>query len=396
MQVIILGDVHLGKSTCIGRAGAGTSLNSRIVDQLNLLDWTLEKAIEKDINDIIITGDIFEDPKPHTSIITLFISWLKKCEVNNVNVHIIMGNHDMLRTGTFIYSPLDIISEVELDCVNIYKYINTIIIGNSAFTFVPYTDRKSLLCSGNSEAIDILKNSLVYELATIPITYHKVLVGHVAIEGSIPVGDEIDDLSDALMCPTSMFEGYDYVWMGHVHKPQIMKKKPFISHIGSMDISNFAETDQEKYIVVFDCFSGKFENITLPTRPLHKIAISVPADKDDTTEYVISEIKKIESKLNKSIVRVEVTLPSPSMKSINKNLIEKFLYNSGVFNIAGISEIKKAALIKKTVQDQEIDFKMDINSAIKAYCTLHVPKEQQDEFIETCKEMYNKYQLELK
>ncbi len=43
---IILGDPHVGKGTNIGKSGIGSSLNSRIVDQLNLLDWTLDRALE--------------------------------------------------------------------------------------------------------------------------------------------------------------------------------------------------------------------------------------------------------------------------------------------------------------------------------------------------------------
>ena len=38
-KVILLGDPHLGKGTGIGKTGIGSNLNSRIADQLNLLDW---------------------------------------------------------------------------------------------------------------------------------------------------------------------------------------------------------------------------------------------------------------------------------------------------------------------------------------------------------------------
>jgi hypothetical protein len=56
-QAIILGDVHLGKSMAIGKVGLGSALNSRIADQLNLLDWTLDQAIEHNADHIIITGN---------------------------------------------------------------------------------------------------------------------------------------------------------------------------------------------------------------------------------------------------------------------------------------------------------------------------------------------------
>ncbi len=393
-NAIILGDVHLGKGTNIGKGGIGSTLNSRIVDQLNLLDWTLDRALEHHAEHIIITGDVFEDPKPHPALITLFISWLKKCQVHNVTVHVIVGNHDILRNGLVSTSPLDIISEVEMEMVNIYKEINTVIIGTTAFTMVPFRDRKSFMVSSNADAVALVRDSLVYELASIPDTYHKVLIGHLAIEGSIPVGDEIDDLANELFCPLDMFQGYDYVWMGHVHKPQVMKKKdPYIAHIGSMDISNFGESDHKKHIVIFNCEqeNGWFTE-NLPTRPLQKITVSVPKDTEDTTAYVLGELKKAGVQ-DKAIVRVEVALTSPDLKSVNKTTIEKYLTGQGAFNVNAISESKKVNLIKKD-NSNTIDSKMDVTAAIKTYASTYVEDVRRAGFTELAMEIYNIYKTE--
>lgn len=391
---IILGDVHLGKGTNIGKGGVGSNLNSRIVDQINLLDWTLERAIEHHADHIIVTGDVFEDPKPHPSLIVLFISWLKKCQVHDVNVHVIIGNHDILRTGHVYTSPLDIVSEAELEKIHVYKDTDTIIIGTTAFTLVPFRDRKSFGVGSNADAIALVRDSLVYELASIPTTYRKVLIGHLAIEGSIPIGDEIDDLTNELFCPLDMFTGYDYVWMGHVHKPQVMKKKnPYIAHIGSMDISNFGETDHKKHIVVFNCDeeNGWFSE-NLPTRPLQKITVSVPKDTVDTTAYVLEELKK-SGVQERAIVRVEVALTSPDLKSVNKATIEKYLTGNGAFNVNAISESKKVNLIKKD-NSANIDSKMDVTAAIKTYAQTYVEDAARTNFIELAMEIYNIHKTE--
>lgn len=399
-SAILLGDPHLGKGVNIGKTGIGSNLNSRVADQLNLLDWTLDQAVERGADTIIITGDVFEDPKPHPALITMFISWLKKCQAYGIHVHIILGNHDMLRTGNVFTSSLDIISEVELDNVNVYKDINTFTIGSSSFTMMPFRDRKSFSTATNIEAIDLLRDSLIYELAAIPITYKKILVGHLAIEGSIPVGDEIDDIANELFCPLNMFEGYDHVWMGHVHKPQLMKKSnPSIAHIGSMDISNFGETDHKKHIVIIDCDSGAATIEYLPTRALIRVSVTVPKDTLDTTAYVIADIEKSKLDFSQSIVRVEISLASPELKSVSKSIIEKFLIGQGVFNVTGISESKKIALIKKDSANKTIDTidtKMDVPAAIKAWAQAHVDVLQRDGFTELAMEIYNAYKVEAK
>lgn len=402
-HAIILGDVHLGKGISIGKTGVGSNLNSRVADQLNLLDWTLEQAVERGAHHIILTGDIFEDPKPHPSLIAMFIAWLKKCQAYDIYVHLILGNHDMMRSGMVFTSSLDIISEIDLDNVSVYKDINTFMIGTTAITIMPFRDRKSFNTPSNAEAVEILKESLVYELAGIPVTYKKILVGHLAIEGSIPVGDEIDDIANELFCPLDMFTGYDYVWMGHVHKPQIMKKKnPFIAHIGSMDISNFGETDHHKHIVIIDCdgepLSGDFTIEYLPTRPLKKVCITVPKDTVDSTAYVLSVLEKYKDSkdpFDKAIVRVEVSLAVPELKSVNKLDIEKYLTTQGAFNVTGISETKKIALIKKD-STNTIDTKMDVATSIKAYARTYVDAIIHDDFIELAMEIYNTYNEELK
>lgn len=399
-NVIILGDVHLGKGQAIGKSGVGSTLNSRIVDQLNLLDWVLDQAEEMLASNIIITGDIFEDPKPHPYLITLFISWLKKCQAHNVNVHIIIGNHDILRSGIIYTSPLDILTEVDLEHVYVYKYVDTIIIGSTAFTMLPFRDRKAFSSNSANEALSLVQSSLIYELSSIPATYKKVLIGHLAIEKSIPIGDEIDDLTNELLCPIEMFNGYDYVWMGHVHKPQVMNNKnPYVAHIGSMDISNFAENDHKKIIVIFNTVGELFEENkdiwtvkNLPTRSLKKVSIMVPEDTKDSTKYVLDELKKIDS-LNKAIVRVEVSLASSEIKSIDKQDIEKYLNSKGVFNISGISESKKVAQIKKD-SNNIIDTKMGVVSAIKTYADTYIEKKKRKKFIELATEIYSIYKSE--
>ncbi|HEY5267964.1 MAG TPA: metallophosphoesterase [Candidatus Saccharimonadales bacterium] len=393
-KIIILGDPHIGKNTSQGKVAIGSNLNSRIDDQIKLLDYVLDKAIDQCVNNIIITGDIWEEPRPAPALITLFISWLKKCQAYDVNVHIIVGNHDILRNGFVYNSPLDIISEVDLEGIHVYKDINTIIIGTTAFTLVPFRDRKSFSVSSNADAISLVRDSLVYELAGIPATYRKVLVGHLAIEGSIPVGDEIDDLTNELFCPLDMFTGYDYVWMGHVHKPQVMQKaNPYIAHVGSMDISNFGETDHKKHIVIFNCDENNgWKKEELPTRPLQKIIVSVPKDTVDTTAYVIEQLTKAGVQ-DKSIVRVEVSLAAPELASVNKTTIEKFLIGKGAFNINGISEVKKANVIKKDANNT-LDTKMDTVSAIKTYAQKYIEDVARSSFIEMTMDIYNTYKVE--
>lgn len=379
---IVLGDVHLGKGLSIGKPGLGSALNSRMVDQFNILEWTLERAIEFMASNIIITGDIFEDPKPHPTVVALFISWLKKCTDSDMEVHIIAGNHDVLRSGQFYMSALDVISAADMEGVFVYKYMSTLHTPGASFTLMPFRDRRSFNMDSNAEALKAMGDKMPYELAGIDLSNAKIVIGHLALEGSIPVGDEIDDMTNELFCPVSMFKGYDYVWMGHVHKPQTMSKAPLVAHIGSMDISDFKESDHKKVIVVFNPKNSEpYKYLEIPTRPLNQISVSVPATITDTTNYIVKELKNKYRDLSKSIVRLNVSLENPDVINVDRAVLESCLNDLGTFHICRINEERRVAPIKKIAATEGIDNTVNESTAIKMYADANVDDAMKNDFI---------------
>lgn len=387
---LLLGDIHLGAGATIGKPGVGFTLNSRIADQLNLLEWTLERALEFEVENIILTGDIFEDPKPHPTLIALFLSWLKKCSNHNIQVHIIVGNHDIIRSGQLYMTALDIVAEAELENIFIYNNFSTIHTDGVSFTFMPFRDRRSFNTNSNEEALELLKSKIPYELAEIERSQKKVVVGHFAIEGSIYVGDEIDDMMNEIFCPLDMFFGYDYVFMGHVHKPQILSKSPRIAHIGSMDISDFSEANHKKIIAILDTSKDNFvEEVVIPTRELINIVIDVPEKIINPTDFIIEEIKNIKN-LNKSMVKLTTTINNTDSQNIDRSAVEEALYAAGAFYVSRFSEERKVAPIKRNSSSHFID-KADEVAAIKLYAELNIEEEYRQDFIKLSLEIVKEY-----
>lgn len=379
---LIVGDPHIGGSLLLGKSGIGSALNSRIVDQITILDWILFQAIDHSALNIILTGDVFDDPRPHPTIIKLFFEWLKKCTDNNISVHIVAGNHDILRSGQFYMSALDIVSAADLDDVFVYKNISTLDTPGVSFTLMPFRDRRSFNLDSNAAALQVLQDKLPYQLAGIDRNNAKIVVGHFAIEGSIPVGNEINDMVNELFCPVSMFKGYDYTWMGHVHKPQILSKLPFVAHVGSMDLSDFSEANHTKVIVVFDSDkSDPYKYLEIPSRPLNQISISVPAEITDTTTFVINEIKeKYNNKLSKSVIKLNISTNSSDVVSVDRTAIEKCLSEAGSFHTYRINEERKIAPIKQNVS-AEIDNTVNESTAIKMYAETNIDESTKNDFI---------------
>jgi hypothetical protein len=161
-----------------------------------------------------------------------------------------------------------------------------------------------------------------------------------------------------------------------------------------MDISNFGETDQKKHIVIFDCNQNNdFEIEYLPVRPLKKVSIIVPKDIDDTEKYVLDQIGGMKDEWAKAIIKVEIELSSPELKSIGKAAIEKYFTSKGAFGIASVSETRKTIVVKKSARGA-IDNKMDVVSAINTYARAHVDEDMRTDFTELAIDIYNQYKTE--
>lgn len=384
-KFIIVGDVHLGKGTSIGKPAIGSTINSRISDQFNLLDWILDTTIEKNISDIVITGDIFEDVKPEFNIVSYFINWLKACDHNGIHVHIVMGNHDIKRSGSHYYSVLNLIESAEFTNTRVYNSFYTLFLDTTAITFAPFRDRRSLNLDSNQAALDKISSYIKYELANIPDHYDKIMIGHYALAGSLPIGDEFDDNANELMLPLEMFNEYNYTWMGHVHRPQVLSKSPYIAHIGSLNISDFGETTQSKILIEFDSESkDKFTEIKVPTRPLRIIKLDVK-EGEDATDLLLLELEntELQQSLKDSIVKIEIKLNGSSITNINRQSVYNALRKYNIHHLAALVESRITRVVPLE-KKSEVDNSISPKNALSLWASdsLRVDEEDKDMFLE--------------
>ena len=362
MNTLIVGDLHIGGSLSMGKPSSEDSLNSKVLDQSRILNWIIKISIEKNVTTLILTGDIFEDPNPDVYLSLIFIDWLKECQSHDINIHIIYGNHDIKRIGKKYISGLDIIKNLNIDNVYFYNSIDTIHTKNFSYTLLPFRDRRSLGIALD-EANSHYRNLLDMESSCIPTENKRVAIGHFVLQGSIYTG-EIDDLSNEIILNTNVFDNYDYTWMGHVHKPQVMSEIPYVAHIGSVDISDFGESEHEKIVVFIDSTSKKFEEIVIPNRKVKRIKSDIPKDQD-ATEYLLSQIG---DDLKDSVVKIDIKLDEFS--SLNKELIINKLKQVGVYHISSFVQAKNKSVLSEEKRALVSD-SMSPKEALKIWAELN-------------------------
>jgi len=357
LRFLTIGDLHLGKGLDVGKPATPGSLPSRTQDRLNLLSWCLQKAQEHKATHLVFTGDVFEDVKPDYSLVELLFKFLNQCNDQKLQVVIVVGNHELRRTGTQYFTVLDLVTSANFTHVQVVKDLKILDLdSNTQLLLIPYRERGSFDTDINTEAVTRCSAWIQAGIASMTAP-QRVAVGHLTLQGSLYVGDEISDLARELIMPFEAFSGLDYVWMGHVHKPQVLQESPYLAHVGSLDISDFGETDQTKIVVLFDTETKKMVNIPVPTRNFRKIQLDVPDNLDSPEDWIKTNLKEFakNTRLTDSIFRVELNLPT-KYSSINRKSIEEEIYKLGIHHLERLSEKRPIQSVadKKTTLDASV------------------------------------------
>lgn len=373
MKILIIPDIHFGNKS-FGK-DFPDKINSRIQDQLYLLDHVHNIAVENNVDRMVILGDVFDKEHPEPILITLFLKWLTKC-AEKFEIDIIMGNHDYKRVGNKIVSILHAIPAARIKNCQIISEIETRYFTNFSITYIPFTDRKELNIEKNIDAtncvVDQINKSIVGKAK------HRIALGHMAIEKSLYIGGEISDEHNEIFVPISAFNHFDYTWMGHIHSPQILNKKPFVAHLGSIDKKTFKDGD--KFVCIYDSHKNSFVDFKLPCRQLVDIAISIPKEIENISEYIKDEISKFN--IGDAIVRIKVESENENA-IFNRKDINQILSNMNVHHVAEISEKNAIEAIEAKI---EIDESTDPYKAVDAFMNcIDVSDNQKGEISKTCK-----------
>lgn len=247
MRFLHISDLHLGKRFYgISFLPYQEAITEKIIDFIS----------ENKIDAVIIAGDIYDKPVPSIEAVTLFDNFLKKIYEKNVYAFIISGNHDsperlqfgssfMENSNIYIASVLKpeiqkVTLKDEFGNINIYmlpffKCTNA----NSLFPGADYPDLNSALSA-------VIKNNPVNTDERNILIYH----GFVFYNNKSP---EISDseLGGVQLVDAEIFNDFDYTALGHIHKPQWIKKDK-IRYSGCFMKYSFSEYNQEKALTVID------------------------------------------------------------------------------------------------------------------------------------------------
>lgn len=277
MKIAIIGDVHFEAGYKSGKVIPQYGLNSRLIDYINTLSATIDAIVELGCEEIIFTGDMFENKHPTPKALEVLAELLRYALDKGIKkIHIVIGNHDQQRlksTTTLGYLKKLALDEIEVHDEITYKTFHWAGKPVANLFFMPYRDRFWYGVDTHQEAIEEVQKHLDECLEQIENTLPNILIGHMAIEGTF-FDDDYRDLTseNQLLLPRKMFERMNVTLMGHVHKPEILSQKPYIAYVGSMEKRGAFE-DHDKVFAVVDLEKATVEYHKEPCRELYEFTI---------------------------------------------------------------------------------------------------------------------------
>ncbi|MBK1781470.1 exonuclease SbcCD subunit D [Advenella sp. WQ 585] len=268
MKFIHTSDWHLGRQFA-----------SRLLieDQEYVLDQMIAYLEQYQVQALLVSGDVYDRSVPPVSAVALLDKTLNRIAQLNIPVIMIPGNHDSARRLGFAAQQLSasgvhIIADFE-------QMLKPVIINANdeqiAFYGMPFNDpelvRNYFQEPVNSyEAAHCLLAEKIKQVMN-PESVN-VLLAHCFLEGAVNSESERPlSIGGSDVVPHTVFDGFDYVALGHLHAPQY-KGAEHIRYSGSILKYSFSEQFHNKGVTLVGLDANGQANIqNLPLKPLHDV-----------------------------------------------------------------------------------------------------------------------------
>lgn len=260
MKLIHLSDLHLGK-----RVGEVSMLE----DQAYILDRVLDIVDGAGPDALLIAGDVYDKSVPSAEAVTLFDDFLCRLARRKLPVLVISGNHDSPERLAF-GSRLMEGAGVHLSPVydgNVKPITLTDKHGPVDFWLLPFLKPAHLRRFYPEETIDSYTDAVGAAIAHMNIdpSRRNVLLCHQFVTGAATCESEELIVGGTDNVDAAVFDGFDYVALGHLHGPQNVGSSR-IRYCGTPLKYSFSEASQYKSVTVAEL--GEKGDLTLHTVPL--------------------------------------------------------------------------------------------------------------------------------
>lgn len=263
MKIMHLSDLHIGKKV---------NEYSMLQDQVYILKEILHIIDDEKVETVIIAGDVYDRSLPPNEALELFDEFLYQLSSRNVNVFVISGNHDsperisyggrMMTENKIFLSPVYDGNVKPISLNDDYGEVN--------FYLLPFVRPADIRRYFPDENIENYTDAVKVAIDNMNVDFNErnILVTHQFVTGA-----ELSESEDIIVGGTDnvsgeVFDGFDYVALGHIHREQTVGKDN-IRYCGTPLKYSFSEAKNIKSVTILDFNDkGNIEYSKIPLTPL--------------------------------------------------------------------------------------------------------------------------------
>lgn len=266
MKILHLADLHLGKRV---------NEMSMIEDQKYILDQIITLIKEESVEIVLLCGDIYDKSIPTIEAIHLLDEFLDQLSKMAIKVLMISGNHDSIDRlsfgkSLFTRSNLYIASQFENEIEKITVKENGITVNFYMLPFVKsaYISHIFQLQTDSYEECFryLIEHTKIDEEETNILLSHQFVTAN---KKNPELSDsETSSLGGIDNIDFHIFDPFDYVALGHIHKPQAMGRE-MVRYAGSILKYSFSEIHMDKKATILTIDAKKEISLSFhPLKPL--------------------------------------------------------------------------------------------------------------------------------
>ena len=246
MRFLHTGDIHLGRKL--------NNLNL-LDDQIYILNQIVDICVREKVDCLFVCGDIYNNTSPTPECMAALDDFLNKLVANNIKTFIIYGNHDSDQRVAYLNnltrkSNIFISDKFEgnIEKITIQDEFGDIIIHLLPFVKASYV--KKLYPKSNIETFeDAIKTILNNH--EIDKNKRNIILAHQHVTGA-----EFSDVEERFIggldnVNAEVFDDFDYVALGHIHKSQVIERET-LRYSGSIMKYSFSEERHIKSVTLVD------------------------------------------------------------------------------------------------------------------------------------------------
>lgn len=342
-------------------------------DQKYFIDAICGIVREKRVDAVLLAGDVYDRSVPAASAIGLYDYAMNRlCGELGVKVLTIAGNHDSAERLASCAGLLDKAGLYLQGAAQ--REPRVVAFADSQVFFLPWMTEEKIKSLYPEERDSITDLTEAYRVAVnhmrekfIPGKHHLLLSHAFITNAETSTSDRAAEIGFATQVPASVFEGFDYVALGHIHKPQ--QVNPFIRYSGSPMAYSFGKEErQEKSVTLIDTASMTQQVVPLPL--LHRWTTL-------TDSYEALLAGEYPEEIREGYVRLNVTDTAVGLDMLSR--LRQVYPNALV--VAGKTYDGEDTTITLTMEQLE-QMESDPAEVFKSFCREEMGQEATDHFLQ--------------